>query len=89
MNTPFKTWTFDDVLQSVPAEPVVINKDYIVFTDKIKSGLVVYQTGTSKNPLNGPRQPCTLFEDICIFRIFAEFNWDNIDINDRNFVSLR
>lgn len=51
---------FQDVdirrLQSVPAEPVVINKDYIVFTDKIKSGLVVYQTGTSKYPLNSPRR---------------------------------
>lgn len=56
MKTPCKAWAFDDVLQTVPAELVVINKDYIVFTDKIKSGLVVYQTGTSKNPLNGPRQ---------------------------------
>lgn len=56
MNRPCKAWAFDDVLQTVPAELVVINKDYIVFTDKIKSGLVVYQTGTSKNPLNGPRQ---------------------------------
>lgn len=36
-----------------------------------------------------PGEPCTLFEDICIFRIFAEFNWDNIDVNDRNSVSLR